>query len=140
MNKDLQETLRAILKEELQPIHQRLDHVDTRLGKMDSRLDNVDNRLEKMDSRFDDVDNRLEKMDSRFDNVDNRLEKMDSALAGLSKDVETLKVGQEKLQRNLIDSLGQYTEEIIRYVDDKTEVLNERLYKVEVDVATLKKQ
>jgi hemerythrin-like domain-containing protein len=51
-----------------------------------------------------------------------------------------LEVGQEKLQKNLVDSLGAYTEKIVEHVDDKTEVLNKRVFKVESDIERLSRQ
>ncbi|MFD1739417.1 hypothetical protein ACFSCX_23330 [Bacillus salitolerans] len=51
-----------------------------------------------------------------------------------------LEIGQEKLQKNLIESLGAYTEKIADHVDDKTEVLNKRVYKVESDIERLSRQ
>nr|WP_285841975.1 hypothetical protein [Sutcliffiella horikoshii] len=51
-----------------------------------------------------------------------------------------LEVGQEKLQKNLVDSLGLYTEKIVAHVDDRTEVLNKRVYKVESELERLSRQ
>ncbi|WP_416828232.1 hypothetical protein [Ectobacillus polymachus] len=45
-----------------------------------------------------------------------------------------LEVGQEKLQKNLVDSLGLYTDKIVDHIDDKTEVLNKRVYKAETEI------
>lgn len=51
-----------------------------------------------------------------------------------------LEVGQQKSQQNLIESLGTYTEKISGHVDDKTEVLNKRVYKVESEIERLSRQ
>ncbi|WP_216831416.1 hypothetical protein [Alkalihalobacterium elongatum] len=51
-----------------------------------------------------------------------------------------LEVGQQKLQQNLIEGLGTYTEKISEHVDDKTEVLNKRVYKVEAEIERLSRQ
>ncbi|WP_017754150.1 hypothetical protein [Calidifontibacillus oryziterrae] len=51
-----------------------------------------------------------------------------------------LELGQQKLQKNLVDSLGLYTERIIDHVDDKTEVLNKRVFKVESEIERLSRQ
>lgn len=51
-----------------------------------------------------------------------------------------LEVGQQKLQQNLIVSLGDYTEKITEHVDDKTEALNKRVYKVESEIERLSRQ
>jgi hemerythrin-like domain-containing protein len=51
-----------------------------------------------------------------------------------------LEFGQEKLQKNLVDSLGSYTEKIVEHIDNKTEVLNKRVYKVESEIERLSRQ
>lgn len=51
-----------------------------------------------------------------------------------------LEVGQQKMQRNIIESLGAYTEKITEHVDDKTEVLNKRVYNVEGEIERLNRQ
>ncbi|UFU00631.1 hypothetical protein KO561_06765 [Radiobacillus kanasensis] len=68
-------------------------------------------------------------------------------LKGIKTDIEELKMGQarleagqQKLQKNLIESLGTYTEKITEHVDDKTEVLNKRVYKVESKTERLSRQ
>ena len=68
-------------------------------------------------------------------------------LKGLKTDIGELKtgqarleVGQQKLQQNLIESLGTYTEKITEHVDDKTEVLNKRVYKVESELERFSRQ
>ncbi|WP_407268275.1 hypothetical protein [Radiobacillus sp. PE A8.2] len=68
-------------------------------------------------------------------------------LKGIKTDIGVLKTGQariesgqQKLQQNLIESLGSYTEKITEHVDDKTEVLNKSVYKVESELKRLSRQ
>ncbi|MBD1380368.1 hypothetical protein IC621_09005 [Bacillus sp. IB182487] len=70
-----------------------------------------------------------------------------SELKGMRSDINEIKQGQkrleegqERLQKNLIDSLGAYTERIVDYVDDKTEVLNKRVFKAESEIESLSRQ
>jgi len=51
-----------------------------------------------------------------------------------------LEAGQEKLQKNLVESIGLYTDKIVDYVDDRTEVLNKRVYKVESEIERTSRQ
>lgn len=46
---ELLQAMRLMLKEELGPIHQRLDTVDKRLDTVDKRLDAVEKRLERLE-------------------------------------------------------------------------------------------
>jgi hemerythrin-like domain-containing protein len=54
----------------------------------------------------------------------NELKEMRSEISELSQGQKRLEDGQERLHKNLIDSLGVYTENIVEHVDNKTEVLN----------------
>nr|WP_304216834.1 hypothetical protein [Fredinandcohnia onubensis] len=102
---EMVDLLRSVLKEELNPIHKRLD---------------------RMDKRFDGIDERLEEIDQRLD----RLETNQNELV----------IGQEKLQKNLIESLGNYTEKIAEHVDNQTSALNKRIFKVETEIERLTRQ
>jgi hemerythrin-like domain-containing protein len=75
------------------------------------------------------------------------LKEMRSDVNELKEDVRELKEGQkrleegqERLQKNLIHSLGSYTEKIIDHVDDKTAALNRRVYNVETDIQRISRQ
>lgn len=59
------------------------------------------------------------------------LEPINKRLDIIDKSVKELKIGQERLQKNIIESLGHYTEKIAENVDDKTEALNKSVYAVE---------
>ena len=72
--------------------------------------------------------------------INNRLNGIEINVKDLNKDVKDIKTGQEKLQKNIIESLGQYTEKIADHVDDKTAVLNKRVYAVETEIQRLTRQ
>ena len=72
--------------------------------------------------------------------INNRLNDIEINMKDLNKDVKDIKTGQEKLQKNIIESLGQYTEKIADHVDDKTAVLNKRVYAAETQIQRLTRQ
>jgi histidinol dehydrogenase len=79
--------------------------------------------------------------------VEDILKQILNELKGLKTDVGELKVGQarleagqKKLEKNLIESLGTYTEKITEHHDDKTEVLNKRVFRVESEIERLSRQ
>ena len=72
--------------------------------------------------------------------INNRLYDIEINMKDLNKDVKDIKTGQEKLQKNIIESLGQYTEKIADHVDDKTAVLNKRVYAAETEIQRLTRQ
>lgn len=47
--------MRSMLKEELGPIHQRLDTVDRRLGTLEGRMGAVETRLERLEESQEEV-------------------------------------------------------------------------------------
>lgn len=53
--------------------------------------------------------------------VSGRLERLEQGQKEMSLELAELKKGQEQLQKNIIHSLGLYKENIVQYVDDKTE-------------------
>ncbi|MFJ5763620.1 hypothetical protein ACIQAA_31930 [Neobacillus sp. NPDC093182] len=70
----------------------------------------------------------------------NELKEIRVDINELKQGQNRLEVGQEKLQKNLVDSLGLYTDKIVDHIDDKTEVLNKRVYKVETEIERLSRQ
>ncbi|MFN2747612.1 hypothetical protein ACINLE_06145 [Bacillus sp. z60-18] len=147
MNSELKDMLQSVLKEELNPVNQRLDKIDhclnemdQRLNKMDKRFDGVDQRLNKMDQRFDGMDQRFDGVDQCLNKMDQRFDGMDQRLNRLETDVKDLKKGQELLQKNIIESIGRYTDNITEYVDVKSAALNQRVFAVETEIQRLYKQ
>lgn len=61
-------------------------------------------------------------------------------LNDLKEGQNRLEIGQEKLQKNLIASLGLYTDKIVEHFDASSEVLNKRVYKVETEIERLNRQ
>lgn len=70
----------------------------------------------------------------------NELKEVRADINELIQGQNRLEVGQEKLQKNLVDSLGLYTDKIVDHIDNKTEVLNKRVYKVETEIERLSRQ
>jgi archaellum component FlaC len=130
MNNELKELLSSVLKEELQPINKRFDGFEQRLDGIDKRLDGFDERLDGIDKRLDGFDERLDGIDKRLNGFEQRFERVENG-------INELKSGQEQLQKNLIVSLGNYTEKIVEHVDDKTGALNKRVFAVETEVQRL---
>lgn len=105
MNNELKELLRSVLKEELEPIHNRLDTIEDDVKKIENNVKEIENDVKKIESN-----------------------------------VKEIKTGQGQLQKNIIESLGQYTEKIADHVDDKTAALNKRVYDVETEIQRLTRQ
>ncbi|MBT2641952.1 hypothetical protein J7I80_06930 [Bacillus sp. ISL-41] len=68
------------------------------------------------------------------------LYRLEVDIKDLKQGQNRLEIGQEKLQKNLVDSLGFYTDKIVEHIDDKTEALNKRVYKVETEIERLSRQ
>ncbi|QDQ02548.1 hypothetical protein FOH38_19955 [Lysinibacillus fusiformis] len=119
MDHDLKELLRSVLKEELEPVNQRLDGMDKRFDGMEQRLDGMDKRFDGMEQRLDGIDRRLDKMEV---------------------DVQDIKHGLDELQKNIVENLGQFTEKIAHQVEDRTGALNKRVFEVETVIQRLTNQ
>ncbi|MGP7816120.1 hypothetical protein [Niallia sp. 01092] len=70
----------------------------------------------------------LEPINKRLDGYEQRFDGFEQRFDTLSEEIKELKDGQARLQKNIIESLGQYTEKIAEHVDNKTEALNKRVY------------
>lgn len=81
--------------------------------------------------------NELKQGQQNLEAGQKRLEAQQQTLeAGL----ERVENGMQNLQENLVDSLGLSTEKIVQHVDNKTEVLNKRVFKVESEIERLSRQ
>ncbi|WP_096202411.1 hypothetical protein [Bacillus sp. FJAT-45350] len=114
----MEDTLKLILQE--------IQKVNLRIGGLESQFGGQEKRMDGLESRFVGLEKQMDGFDSRFDS--------------LERDIKELKVGQEQLQKNLVDSLGQNTEKIVEYVDSQTDALNKRLFTVETDIQKLMRQ
>ncbi|WP_445506040.1 hypothetical protein [Niallia sp. 03190] len=74
------------------------------------------------------INKRLDGYEQRFDGFEQRFDGFEQRFDTLSEEIKELKDGQARLQKNIIESLGQYTEKIAEHVDNKTEALNKRVY------------
>lgn len=79
-------------------------------------------------------------MEETLKQILNELKEIRSDISELKQGQERLEDGQLQLQKNLIDSLGAYTEKIVEHVDDKTAALNRRVYNVETDIQRISRQ
>ncbi|MDQ0214914.1 chaperonin cofactor prefoldin [Oikeobacillus pervagus] len=110
----------------LKQILQEMKHVNTRLGKIEEGQKNLEDRQKNLEKR-------QENLEIRQMNLEEQQKEMRHELIGL-------KEGQERFQKNMIESIGLYTDKIIEHVDVKTSALNKRLYTLEVEVERLQRQ
>ncbi|MGG2092601.1 hypothetical protein AB1283_07765 [Bacillus sp. S13(2024)] len=61
-------------------------------------------------------------------------------LQAARKDIAEIKEMLELLQKDFIESFAAGTERIIEHVNDKTEVLNRRVFTVETDIQRIERQ
>ena len=112
MDNELKELFRSVLKEELEPINKRLVVIEKDVNVLGKEVDIMGKEVAVIRKEVD----------------------------VMGKAVKDIKTGQEQLQKNIIESLGQYTERIANHVDDKTAVLNKRVYNVETEIQRLTRQ
>jgi len=66
--------------------------------------------------------------------------RLESHQQTLEAGLERVENGIQNLQEKLVDSLVLYTEKIVQHVDNKTEVLNKRVFKVESEIERFSRQ
>lgn len=86
------------------------------------------------------VNKRLDKIDGRLDGLETRMGGLENRMDGLEIQMMEIKEGQERMQKDIIMCIGDYNENIIHYVDDKTDALNKRVFTVETEIQRLNKQ
>lgn len=109
MNNEIAELLRSVLKEELEPVNNRLDSMDKRLNRMDQRFGSFEQRLHGMDQRLDTIE----------------------------QEVKALRTDHAELRDEIIGTLGDFTEKIASDVDYKTSALNKRVFNIEAELQRL---
>lgn len=126
MDNELQQLLRSILKEELTPINERLGTIEKVTAGMKADIGQL-----KQDTAVMKKDIIRLKQDTQQLKGDTKQ---------LKVDMVEIKLGQEKLQKNIIENLGEYTEKMIEHNDNKAEVLNKRVFKLEAEMERVTKQ
>ncbi len=84
--------------------------------------------------------NEIKEMHVDIKDLKHGQDRLETDIKGLKQGQNKLEIGQEKLQRNFVDSLEFYTDKIVEHIDDKTEALNKRVYKVETEIERLSRQ
>jgi chromosome segregation ATPase len=140
MNNELKELLRAVLKEELVPIGKKLEEVqeDIKVLKADVKINTSDMDTMKADMHTMKADMNTMKADMNTMKVDMNTMKVD--MNTMKMDIKEIKEDQDRLQKYIIISLGEFTDKITQYVDDKTEALNKRVFTVETKIQRLTRQ
>ncbi|WP_010531392.1 hypothetical protein [Lentibacillus jeotgali] len=100
---------------------------------MEETLNQILSELKGLRTGLDGV--RTDITDIRTDMTDIRTD-----ITDLKQGQKRIEDGQERLQKNLVASLGDYTEKIIDHFDDKTDALNNRVFKVESEMKSLSRQ
>ena len=103
------------------------------LGYMKNDMTNVQKDLRYMKNDMKGVQNDLI-------GVKKDVKEMRVELTDLKEGQNRLETGLGKLQKNLVDSLALYTDKIVNHYDNKTEVLNKRIFRVETELERLGRQ
>ncbi|MFP5115909.1 hypothetical protein ACSU64_26710 [Bacillaceae bacterium C204] len=93
-----------------------------------------------IEENFNLILNELQKINTRLENLETGQKHLVEGQIKMHLDVIEVKNGQEKLQKNLVQSLGDYTEKMIQYTDDKTSALNKRIFRVETEIEKILRQ
>ena len=114
----MEETLKSILSE--------LQKVNTRMGNLEARQVNLEQGQKNLEVRQV--------------NLEARQVNLEQGQKVIISDIGEIKEGQKRMQADLVDNLGNYTEKILEHVDNKTAALNKRIFDVETDIQRIVKQ
>ncbi|THF77768.1 hypothetical protein [Cohnella fermenti] len=96
MDAELVNALRLVIQEQLQPLNERFDTIDSHLEKIDNRLDKMDSRLENLELRMDKVESRLENVELRLDKVDLRLDSFEDRFDSVQNSLNRIEAAQNE--------------------------------------------
>ncbi|OLO39412.1 hypothetical protein BTR23_08785 [Alkalihalophilus pseudofirmus] len=86
------------------------------------------------------LENRQEKLEGRQERLEHHQERLEHRQEQHEFRQKQLEFGQETMQKNIVSSLGEFTDHIIEHVDAKTSALNKHLYSVESTIHRLARQ
>ena len=96
--------------------------------------------MSNMKTDISNIKSDVSTLKSDVSNMKSGMNEMRNELSGLRTDLSELKTGQDRLQQNIIESFGTYTEKISEHVDHKTDALNKRVFNLETDFQRLSRQ
>ncbi|RAK22352.1 hypothetical protein B0I26_102344 [Anoxybacillus vitaminiphilus] len=126
MSQELKEMLRSVLKEELQPIHERLE----RLEEGQLRLEQNQQRLEERQQRLEERQQRLEERQQRLEENQLRLEKRQQHLEENQLRLE------EKLDHFIIETRSHFkkVEDELEQHRHMFELASNKWKSIEIDI------
>ncbi|WP_144548504.1 TolC family protein [Bacillus sp. X1(2014)] len=110
------------------------------LQKINTRLENLETGQKQLETGQKQLEAGQKQLESGQKQLEAGQKQLEEGQIKLHLDVIEIKNGQEKLQKNLIQSLGDYNEKMIQYPDDKTSALNKRIFRVETEIEKLLRQ
>jgi septal ring factor EnvC (AmiA/AmiB activator) len=99
MNRELKDMLQSVIREELAPVHQRLERIETRLENVETRLENVETRLESVETRVENVETRLERIETRLEALEADSQLIKRAVLETNESVKRYEAIQDSQQR-----------------------------------------
>ena len=125
MDTELQQVLRSVLKEELNPINERLSVIEKDVVELKQDITGL-------------------KQDTAT--MKNNIAGLKQDVAGLKQetkelkiDIAQIKLNQEKYHKDSVETLGEYTDRITEHFDDHTDALNKRVFDLEAGMMRFKK-
>jgi predicted RNase H-like nuclease (RuvC/YqgF family) len=95
--------------------------------------------LKGMRTDFDEMRSDIKQTQMNVNELSTDVKEIQADTGDLKQGQKRLEDSLERLNKNMIDSLGLYSEKIIEHFDDRTEALNKRVFKAETDIQRLKR-
>jgi len=128
----VEETLMRILSE--------LKHVRNDINDLKQGQENLETGQKRLEEGQQNLESGQKVLEVSLQNLESGQKRLEAHQQTLEAGLDRVENGIQNLQENLVDSLGLYTEKIVQHVDNKTEVLNKRVFKVESEIERLSRQ
>ncbi|WP_110112095.1 hypothetical protein [Bacillus sp. CGMCC 1.16541] len=131
--------LKQILSE-LQNVNTRLGSLEEGQAEMRNDISGLKSDVSLLKSEQQEMRKDISGLKSDVSSLKSEQQDMRKDISNLQADIAEMKEQQKQNQKEIITTLGSYMDKVVAYVDDKTEALNKRVYKVETDIERLLKQ
>lgn len=119
----LQEISKSMLLH-LQPVCDRLDHIDTRLGSLENRMGALEKRMDALEKRVDVLDERVGALEKRMDVLEKRMDILEKRLDAVEKRMGKVEIQIESEFMPLLREVGSYGRSVYKRYLDSTEQID----------------
>ena len=116
MTGDFKEALRSVLKEELAPVHQRLEKLERDMQEVKATLQHHDNMIHQLIQIVGATNAKVDALDKKVQALDNRVQALETKVVTLDEKVQSLAEEQVFMKQTLLE-----TSDIVKRIESTLE-------------------